>query len=141
MALQGRSYSDPSYGSKKELVTESTGALNGTAAAAAAVTAHTFMQPVKVTDWNGRVTVGGTDAGVISLIIGKSSAGTGAFAAIGTMALSTHAVDTVIDASLTTTAFSAGDDLVVQRSLGTSTSALVITPVVQYTETFEAGDN
>ena len=136
-----RSYADPSYGSKKEESLNTTGALNGTAAAAATVVAHTFMQPVRVTDWNGRVIVGGTDAGVISLIIGKSVAGTGAFAAIGTMTLGTHAVDTVIDAAVTATAFSTGDDVIVQRSAGTSTSVLQVEPVIQYVETFEVNDS
>ena len=41
----GRSYSDPSYGSKKELTLRETGALNGTAAAAAELMRHTFMTP------------------------------------------------------------------------------------------------
>lgn len=137
----GRSYSDPSYGVKQELVLNSTGGLNGTTTAASTVSVHTFMSPASVEDVNGRVIAGGTDAGVISLIIGKSAAGTGAVTAIGTMALSTHAVDTVIDGSVTATAFSAGDDLVIQRSNGTSTSVLDVEPVAQYVETFEADDN
>ena len=136
-----RSYSDASYAAKQELVTDAVGALNGTAAAAAEVTRHTFMEPVTATDWNGRVIAGGTDAAVISLIVGKSLAGTGAFAAIGTMALNTHAVDTVIDASLTATTFETGDDLVVQRSIGTSTSVLNIVPVVQFQNRFVANDD
>lgn len=139
--VNGRSYSDPSYGVKQELGLNTSGALNGTAAAAATVIVHTFMQPARVIDWNGRVIVGGTDAGVIGLIIGKSAAGTGTVSAIGTMALSTHAIDTVVDASLTATSFSTGDDLVIQRSLGTSTSVLQVEPQVQYVETFEGSDN
>lgn len=136
-----RSYSDASYAAKQELVTDSTGALNGTAAAAATVTVHTFMEPTIVTDWNGRVITGGTDAAVISLIAGKSLGGTGTFAAIGTMALNTHAVDTVIDATLTATTFATGDDFVVQRGLGTSTSSLTVVPVVQFQNTFVATDD
>ncbi len=141
MSQGGRSYSDPSYGSIKELPIGEVGALNGTTTAASTVAVHTFMAPTRVTDVNGRVIAGGTDAAVISLIIGKSAAGTGAVSAIGTMALSTHAVDTVIDGSLTATNFSAGDDIVIQRSNGTSTSVLDVAPVIKYIETFEVGDN
>lgn len=136
-----RSYSDASYAAKQNVYLPSTGGLNGTAAAAATVCLHTFMEPNQVTDWNGRVIVGGTDAAVISLILGKSLGGTGTFAAIGTMALSTHASDTVIDATLAATSFASGDDLVVQRSLGTSTSSLAIEPMIQYQNVFVATDD
>lgn len=137
----GRSYSDASYATKQELPLNASGALNGTAAAAATVSVHTFMRPVSVSDWNGRVIAGGTDAGVISLIVGKSVDGTGAVSAIGTMSLSTHAIDTVVDGSLTTTTFDSGDDIVIQRSAGTSTSVLNVEPVVHYTEQFQEADN
>jgi hypothetical protein len=137
----GRSYSDASYGSKKQMSLYNTGALNGTAAAAATVGRVRFMVPCCVEDIGGVATVGGTDAAVISVLVGKSVAGTGAVSVIGTMALSTHAIDTAINGSVTATAFDAGDDLVIQRSLGTSTSVLDVLPYVLYVEGYQTSNN
>lgn len=138
MTQRKRSYSDDAFATNQTLMFTSGGALNGTATAAATILSHTCLYNCKVSDWNGRVKAGGTDAGVISLIIGKSAAGTGAFSAIGTMALGTHAINTVIDATMTETDFDAGDDIVIQRSAGTSTSVLAIAPTVAIIEKFIA---
>lgn len=139
MTTRKRSYSDDAFFTNQTITLESV-ALNGTAAAAATSKVHTCLYNCTVSDWNGRVVAGGTDAAVISLIIGKSAAGTGTFAAIGTMALSTHATNTVIDASLTATDFDAGDDIVIQRSLGTSTSVLAVATCIELVERFASND-
>lgn len=137
----GRSYDDHSYRVRQEMPLNTSGALNGTSASAADVIRHRFMRPCTVQDWNGKAIVGGTDAGVISLLIGKSVAGTGAVGVIGTMALGTHAVDTCINASCAETNFDSGDELVVQRSAGTSTSVLQVEPVAMLVERFVNTDN
>lgn len=136
----GRSYSDPSYGAKKELALRESGALNGTAAAAAELARHTFMTPASVEDWNIQFVAGGTNA-TVSVLLGKSAGGTGAVTNIGTIAIGTQAIDTVKDGSVTVTNFSTGDDLVFLRAAGTSTTVENVLPVVQWVERYEADDN
>lgn len=136
MTQRKRSYSDSAFGVNQTINLPASAALNGTAASAATVLTHTCLYNCTVSDWNGRVIAGGTDAGVISLIIGKSAAGTGAVSAIGTMTLGTHAINTVIDAAVTSTDFDSGDDIVIQRSAGTSTSVLQVAPSVEIVEKF-----
>ena len=133
-----RSYSDPSYGSKKSLNLLDTAALNGTAAAATDQV-YTFMTPVQVQDWNVRVTTAGAGTSR-DVILGKSLAGTGAVTAIGTITVGTASVDTVTDGTVTATSFATGDDLVVQLA-GTGATVAVVAPVVQYVETFVESDS
>ena len=133
-----RSYSDPSYGSKKSLGLLDTAAMNGTAAAATDQV-YTFMTPVSVQDWNVRVTTAGNGT-ARNVILGKSLAGTGAVTAIGTIAVGTASVDTVTDGAATTTSFNAGDDLVVQLE-GTGATVAIVAPVVSYVETFVVSDS
>lgn len=140
MSQGGRSYSDPSYGSVKELPLRESGALNGTAASSAELVRHTFMTPTRVTDWNLQFIAGGTNTN-ISVLVGKSAAGTGTVTNFGTIAIGTQAIDTVKDGSVTATNFSSGDDLVISRSAGTSTSVENVAPVIKLIETFEASDN
>lgn len=135
-----RSYSDPSYGSKKELRLNPSGALNSTESAATEIGRHTFMQPVTVTDGNIWFNAGGTNTD-ISVVFGKSAAGTGSVSAMGTAAIGTSATGSVKDGSLTSTDFSSGDDLVVQRAAGTSTTSEDVVPSIQYTERFVESDS
>jgi hypothetical protein len=135
-----RSYSDPSYGSKKELSLRESGVLNGTASAAAELMRHTFMAPVSLQDANLQFIAGGTNT-TVSILVGKSAAGTGTVSNIGTIAIGTQAIDTVKDGAVTVTSFSTGDDLVISRAAGTSTTVENVVPVVSYIETYEVGDN
>lgn len=137
----GRSYSDPSYGSKKEITLEPTGALNGTDASFTEIATlrHTFMQPVKVSDMQAFFVAGGTTT-TKQVAIGKSAGGTGAITQIGTFASYTQAINTILDGAVTETAFSTGDDLTVSE-LGTSTTVENMRITVQYKEAFEADDS
>jgi len=103
---------------------------------------HTFMTAVEVTDWNVRVMTGDTQtSGFTALSINKSAAGTGALAAFGTANLGTNADNTVIDGTVTTTSFSAGDDLVIAYDAGTSlpANAFKVGFDVMYKEKFAGG--
>lgn len=130
-----RTYSDPAFGTKQTLTMLNTAALNGTGAAATDQV-FTFMHPVRVTDWQLLITTAGNGTSR-DVILGKSLAGTGAVTTVGTATIGTNAVDTVVDCSLTETAFAAGDDLVIQL-VGTGATVAVVCPVVQYVEQFSA---
>lgn len=140
MTLDGRTYSDPSYGSRKTFTFVASGALNGTSATAVELERHTFMQPVTVTDWNLWYQAGGTST-TRSVTIGKSLGGTGAVVSLGTIAIGTQAIDTVKDGSATATDFVAGDDLVFESLAGTSTTVENVLPRVQYIEKYDKDDN
>ncbi len=133
-----RTYSDPSYGSKKSIELLDTAALNGTAAAATDQV-YTVMAPITVTDWNVRVTTAGSGT-LRNVILGKSLGGTGTVTAIGTIAVGTASADTVKDGTVTSTSLVAGDDLVVQIA-GTGATVAVVAPVVQYVEKFVVSDS
>jgi hypothetical protein len=137
----GRTYSDPSYGSKKFIELAATGALNGTVASTTAIaaTVYTVMQPITVTDFNAFFVAGGTST-TQRIVLGYSLAGTGAITAIGTLASYTQAISTVADAAVTETNLSAGDDLVV-GAFGTSTTVENVKIVVQYRERYVQSDS
>lgn len=65
----------------------------------------------------------GTDATTGGFTVSKSLAGTGAASAIGTAAITgTDAAASVVAGTVTTTAFDAGDVLIVSKTIGTSAS-------------------
>jgi len=132
-----RTYSDPSYGSKKELTLLNTAAMNGTAAAATDQV-HTVMEPITITDWNVKVTTAGNGT-ARQVILGHSLAGTGSVSAIGTITVGTASADTVTDGTCVETNISAGDDIVIQLA-GTGATVAVVCPVVQYVERFVESD-
>jgi len=136
----GRSYSDESYSAKQVVAMPATGALNGTAAAAADLSRMSFMQPVTVTDANVTFTAGGTNS-TTGIIIGKSAAGTGAVSAIGTIMTGTSGTLDTKEGAVTATDFETGDDLVIQRTLGTSTTVENMIPYIQYRENFVVSDS
>lgn len=143
MGITGRSYSDPAYGVKQTIRGDIGAiALNGTVTSTTTKGVITVMQPCTVIDFNAVVLVAGTAVDT-KLLIGKSLAGTGAFSPFGTITLTgTQNAATVIDASVTSTAFSTGDDIVLSRAAGTETeAALRVDAYIQYAETFEAADN
>jgi hypothetical protein len=137
MGNTSRTYSDPTFGSKKEVTLLNTAALNGTAAAATDQV-YTFMAPVIVTDWEVMVTTAGNGTSR-NVLLGKSLAGTGAVSLIGTITIGTNTVDTVVDGACTETAFAAGDDVVIQLE-GTGATVAVVCPVLQIRETFVVGN-
>ena len=138
-----RTYSDPTYGSKKQMPLAGEAiALNGTVTSTTDLARVTVMQPITVSDANVSILVAGTAVDT-NLLIGKSLAGTGAFAALGTITLTgTQTADSVIDATVTATSFSTGDDIIVARAAGTETeTAILVKPYVQYKETFVESDS
>ena len=136
-----RTYSDQSYGSKKNLVMFATGSTVGTAAGTDLEGSRTtVMQPITATDWNLKYTAGGTTAGTKSLILNSSLAGTGANVAIGTIALGTNATNTLRDGALTETDLVTGDDLIISFD-GTDAIVANVTATVQYREHFVTSDN
>jgi hypothetical protein len=94
-----------------------------------------MMEAGTLKDWNIRAAVGGTEASVRTVLIGVSAAGTGTTANCGTQTLGTLANGNIVDAALTETDFSAGDDIVISH-LGTGAGVYTIEPHVMYTERF-----
>lgn len=139
----GRTYSDPSYGSKKALsIPGSAIALNGTVTSTTALARTTVMAPMTATDINWTVLVAGTAVDT-DLIIAKSLGGTGTVAGFGTATLTgTQTAATVIDDAVTSTTFVAGDDIVFCRAAGTETeTSILIQPIVLYKERFVESDS
>lgn len=133
-----RTYSDPTFGSKKVVRTAESASQAGTGAITV-IERHTFMYPATITDWNVIVKTGGT-AGDCPVTIGKSVAGTGAVGELGTITLATNANLTVVDGTLTETSFDAGDDLVFSRGVATTAGPFVCSAEVYYREAFQVGD-
>lgn len=132
-----RSYSDPSYGSKKALSFAQTAAINGTTGNTL-IESHTFMEPVTVTDFNVRTTTAGNGTSR-ELIIGKSLGGTGTVALIGTVTVGTSTLGSVTDGAVVSTSFLAGDDLQVLIN-GTGATVATVVASVQYKETYVQSD-
>jgi hypothetical protein len=133
-----KSYSDPSYGSKKVVRTAESASQAGTGAVTV-IERHTFMFPATITDWNVIVKTGGT-AGDCPVTIGKSVAGTGTVSELGTITLATNANLSVVDGTVTETSFDAGDDLVFSRGVATTAGPFVASAEVYFKETFQATD-
>lgn len=131
----GYNYSDPRFGTRQVFPLNESGSLAGTSASASEIGRYTLFEDAQILDWNLRIKTGGT-AAVQSVLIGYSLGGTGAFTAIGTQALGTCADSTVLDASLTETALSAGDDIVVQKAAATSAAVYNVQPIVSFRERF-----
>lgn len=131
----GIGYANNRFHTNQTISFPTTGALNGTNAAAVEKDRHTFMHNATVTDWNIFYTAGGTQ-GTLSLLLAKSAAGTGAATAIGTIALGTQATGTIKDGSATETNFAAGDDLVILVAAGTATTVPDVLPRVNFKEHF-----
>jgi hypothetical protein len=117
------------------------------------VARHTWMHAVTVKDWNlviksGDVLTGTADSESWIVSLGKSAAGTGAVAVMGSSKMSavlqggTYAANTVVDCTLTETDFAAGDDIVLQYEAGTALPAgtLQVDADVMYVEKFNISD-
>jgi len=140
-----RSYSDASFGAHQTLNMGNKGSIDGTYQSASDIVRHTFMKPVSTLDWNLSILTGGTNLGAdVFFYVGKSLGGTGTVSVIGTadplQGTGTYSDASVLDASLTATSFVAGDDLVFQ-AIGTIGHAMVVQPMVEYTEAFVESDS
>jgi len=144
-----RFYDDPAFGvlQRMQLANEADAALGSAFAAQTEFCRKTLMTGITVRDFNLEVTTGATCTGtggvtteVWTLKIGKSAAGTGALSAIGTATVGTGgaADNSVVDASVTETDFSAGDDIVFYTDAGTALgdNSLKCRADVSYTERY-----
>ena len=140
MAQAKRSYSDPSFGSKKVIASPATGSLAGTVAMTTTRGIHTWMYPVTVQDVSV-VLVAGASGSTQSFVLAKSLGGTGSVTAFSTIAVGTaaQAANTVKDGTVTETSFATGDDLVFCGG-GTSANTPSGIFLVSYRETFVNGD-
>jgi len=125
-------YSDPRFGVEQQIVTDLSGAINGTVAATELMR-YRCKKALVVTDVAVRFKVGGTDA-VRKLILGLSLAGTGATSQLGTATLGTAANATTKSLGLVGT-FAAGDDIVISH-LGTGSEPYNVQPQIFYVERF-----
>ncbi len=139
-----RSYSDPSYGSKKSLSMPITGSVVGTMAAAGTELAATPVQvtgPIVASDWSLKCTVAGTHSAK-SLVLCSKLAGTGALVQLGTIALGTDAINDTRTGALPCNealTLSAGDELVV-GFFGTDAIISQFVPTVTYKERYVQSD-
>lgn len=137
-----RTYSDPSYGSKKQVTLPVTLTLEGSNSSAFTLeSTHKFMTPVTVTDVNYTAEVAGTGTAT-SLLVGYLTGGTGSFTAIGTAsAAGTQDIEDVIDDSVTETNLSTGDEIAIY-GIGTDNDFVTTyVPHVQYKERFVVSDS
>jgi len=141
-----RTYSDPSFGSKKLLKGLDAGyAINGTNASNTTLVRILggATSPLSITGLTAAQTTIGTQAIANALVLNTHLAGTGAAVAIGTVTLGTAgevlAAGAVVDGTVTTTSIADGDALSVTLVAGTETAAnLRVVPIVEYTEKFVA---
>lgn len=134
----GRSYSDPSYGSKKILTLGNTTSVVGTSGGTdLAATLFPIDGAYTIKDWSLQYTVAGTHT-VKSLILNKILGGTGSNEGIGTIALGTNAIGDNRGGDEITTKVVAGDQLIVTFA-GTDAIVSQVTPHVTYVETYVSG--
>ncbi len=131
-------YSDARYRTLQTRGFPTTGALNGTAAAAATLSQRQMLHPVRIISANAYYTAGGTDAGVLKVTINKSLAGTGAATVIGTLTIGTQATASFKSITITETNLTTGDVLLLQRLAGTSIIVADVLLEVGYREEFSA---
>jgi len=147
----GNFYDNPRFGVVQQmtLAKAADAAIGSARAAAAEIDRKTVMTNITVKDFNLEVLVGATCTGtsevstqIYLLTVGKSAAGTGAYAAFGTATVGTAgAADlSVIDGSVTETNLAAGDDIVFRAEIGTALgdNSLVARANVSYVEHFVA---
>ena len=141
------SYDHPKHWTEQtiSLAYAADGALTSVRAADVELARWTAMSAVRILDFNLHVIDGATSTGAaattaFAFTINKSLGGTGALSALGTAQIGTAANNSVVDASVTETALTAGDDLVFNLESGTAlpASSVKVRAVVQYREQFEA---
>ena len=127
-------YSDPRFGVEQCWSTEFLGAINGTVAAT--VLRRMRVRKAMVLNYaNINFKVGGTEAGLRQIVIGRSLAGTGTTAQLGSQALGTMADLSTPLAFAVAGTFAAGDDIVVQH-LGTGAGVYNVGVQLFLQETF-----
>jgi len=136
-----RSYSDPSYGSKKILLMNDTGSTVGTHAGTDLIYSTTTVEmPVTVgPEVNLYYTAGGTSSAK-SLILNSKLAGTGANVALGTIALATNVKGSIRTMTINETELNANDDLMF-TFVGTDAIVAAVTASVTYVERFVVSDS
>ncbi len=136
-----RSYSDPSYGSRKNINLGATGSVVGTHGSGTELgpTPRVMDVPITVLDWSVACSVAGTHT-VKSLVLATKLAGTGALVNIGTIALGTDAIGSTRSGSATSTDVAAGDELVV-GFFGTDAIISQFEVNVTYKERFVQSDS
>lgn len=133
-----RTYSDPSYGSKKILTLGNTGSVVGTSGGTdLAATLFPMDGAYTIKDWSLQYTVAGTHS-VKSLVLNKILGGTGSNEGIGTIALGTNAIGDTRAGGEIDQKVVAGDQLIV-TFVGTDAIVSQITPHVTYVETYVTG--
>ena len=141
-------YDDPRWGALRNTVLAATSDAIGSAhSARTELNRRTMMANITVKDFNLEVLTGATCTGTGGvpgetwvLTVGKSLAGTGAFAAFGTASVGTagQADDTVLNGSVTETNLNSGDDLVFAAEIGTAlgSNALLARANISYVERY-----
>lgn len=131
-----RSYSDPSYGSKKVFSFHRVSM--GTRSAAAAVTEAgqiTAMSPITITSWNMTCNATG-NGGTSQWTLRKGTV------ALGTLNFVTNpTAGTTVGADVTEVSLTAGDVLSLYSATSVASPTPFVTARVEYRETFESGDN
>ncbi len=138
--MNGRSYSDPSYGSRKTLEMPVSEVLDGTGTALDIGGEIKVMYPMTVQDFNVTAITAGTAVANGNIVLGSKLAGTGDFSIIGTAATtSTQAIDTITDGAATVSNIAAGDTLSLIYD-GTATDVLTVSTRVEVIERFVVSD-
>ena len=136
-----RTYSDPSYGSRKTLEMPVSEVNDGTGTALDIGAEIKVMYPMTVQDFNYTTVVAGTGVAGGNIVLGSKLAGTGAFAIIGTAATtSTQAVDTIVSGACTSSDINAGDTLSLVFD-GTATDVMTVSARVEVVERFVVSDS
>lgn len=125
-----KSYSDPSFGSKKEL---KSGIYTAGTRAAAIVETMVPVSAVTVVDWNMVNNTLGTGGSSQWVLAATSDAGTSALGTI--IFVGTHAAGAVVAGSVTETKVSAGGAINLYSILSTAAD-LTVNANVEYKETF-----
>lgn len=149
------SYADQRYGASQHVVISGDPAANTSLYSAdSEVNRMTFMSAVEILDFSVKMTTGATYTSVAPQIIkiGKSLAGTGTIADLGTSILHTAADDAILNGTMTTSGYNAGtanhvaagDDLVVEYAAGTATATAkpqILEIAIEYRERFTVADS
>ena len=136
-----RSYSDPSYGSKKTLYMPVSEVLDGTGTALDIGAEIKVLYPLTVQDFNVTAITAGTGVANGNIVLGYKLAGTGAFTIIGTAATTgTQAIDTITAGAATATNIAAADTLSLIYD-GTATDVLTVSANVEVIERFVVTDS
>ena len=135
-----RTYSDPSYGSRKILTMAATGSTVGTSAGTDLAGSNTTTDvPITVGPGVELYYVAGGTSSAKSLILNSKLAGTGANVALGTIALASNATSTTRAMTINVTDLAAEDDLMF-TFVGTDAIVANVVASVTYVERYVQSD-